>query len=80
MTSQWNGNNPINIDSDFTVILIRHCQSCSNVVSPIIKNIPFHSKWSQGVARTPLCTSLGIKQSFRAGFILPLVLQHLGLK
>tara|TARA_B100001250_G_C19752562_1_gene768503 strand:- start:202 stop:1425 length:1224 start_codon:yes stop_codon:yes gene_type:complete len=80
MTFQWTGNNPINIDSDFTVVLIRHCESCSNVIPKRIKINPFHSKWRTGVARAPLCTSLGIKQTFRAGFILPLVLQHLGLK
>ena len=72
MVFQWTGNNPINIDSDFTVVFIRHCESCANIVGP--------TNFKQKFARSPLCTPLGIKQSFRAGSILPLVLQYLGLQ
>ena len=59
-------------NSDFTVILIRHCQSCANVANPILG----HTKkfWRQ-----PLCTSEGVHQAIRTGIILPKILRDLNL-
>ena len=59
-------------NSEFTVVLIRHCQSCANVANPVFK----HTKkfWRQ-----PLCTTKGVHQGIRTGIILPKILQDLNL-
>ncbi len=59
-------------NSDFTVVLIRHCQSCANVANPVLA----HTKkfWRQ-----PLCTREGVRQAIRTGIILPKILRDLNL-
>jgi len=80
MTITWTcEKDDLSIDSDFTVVIVRHCESCANVVPTIKKLIPGTKDFMQGNFRQPLCTSEGVKQSLRAGFILPIVLDYLGL-
>jgi len=72
--------NPINLaeqklPSPFTVVLIRHCQSCANVANPIGAFGGHTNKfWRQ-----PLCTNKGVKQAIATGIVLPKILQELQL-
>ena len=78
--------NPINSSSleeqkstsdphSFTIIPIRHCQSCANVANPIGAFGGHTNKfWRQ-----PLCTNKGVKQAIATGIILPKILQELQL-
>ena len=76
--------NPINSSSleeqkstsdphSFTIIPIRHCQSCANVANPIGAFGGHTNKfWRQ-----PLCTNKGVKQAIATGITLPKILQEL---
>lgn len=75
--------NPINssslaeqkYNSPFTVVLIRHCQSCANVANPLGAFRGHTNKfWRQ-----PLCTNKGVKQAIATGIVLPKILQELQL-
>lgn len=61
--------------SPFTIVLVRHCQSCANVANPIG---PFGGHINK-FWRQPLCTNKGVQQAIAAGIILPKILKELGL-
>ena len=61
--------------SPFTVVLIRHCQSCANVANPLG---PFGGHTNK-FWRQPLCTTKGVQQAIATGIVLPKILKELQL-